>query len=98
AIDADGALAGYLLARLLHGEFGRRRPALRIELVGARREARGQGLGRQLFEVLRAWAVRHEVDEIHTVASWTDVDMLRWLQRRGFALAPHHVIESAVDG
>ena len=38
ATDADG-LAGYILARVLEGEFGRTEPGLRLEIVGVRRDA-----------------------------------------------------------
>ncbi len=37
ATDAQG-LAGYILARVLEGEFGRSEPGLRLEIVGVRRD------------------------------------------------------------
>ncbi|WP_284619118.1 GNAT family N-acetyltransferase [Aquabacterium humicola] len=97
AVDEGGELAAYLLARVLHGEFGRSRPSLRIELVGVRPERRGRGYASALLRALQDWGRRHGADEIHTLAAWTDAGLLPWLHRRGFALAPHHVIESAVD-
>jgi ribosomal protein S18 acetylase RimI-like enzyme len=97
AVDAQG-LAGFVLARLLQGEFGRHRPALRIELVGVRRALRGRGIGSQLFAALEAWGERHGAAELHTAADWQRTDMLRWFRHLGFELAPHHVIEAAVDG
>src|SRR5215813_209595 len=45
-----GGLAGYLLARVLQGEFGRAEATLRLELVGVRTEVRRLGTGRQLLE------------------------------------------------
>lgn len=94
----DGAgLAGYALARVLQGEFGRAEPALRLELVGVRPDARGRGIGRALFDALLAWARRHGIEAVRTGAHWRDVAMLRWLDATGFALAPSYVIECAVD-
>ena len=37
ATDTAG-LAGYILARVLEGEFGRTEPGLRLEIVGVRRD------------------------------------------------------------
>jgi predicted N-acetyltransferase YhbS len=45
AFDADG-LAGYILARTAAGEFGRSRPALRLELLGVRGGRHRAGIGR----------------------------------------------------
>lgn len=97
AVDAQG-LAGFLLARVLHGEFGRHQPALRIEHVGVRQALRSRGVGGQLFAALTAWGARHGATELHSAADWRRADILRWFDRMGFELAPHHVVESAVDG
>ena len=97
AVDERG-LAGYILARVLDGEFGRDLRSLRIELIGVRPDARGRGTGTQLFAALGAWARRHAVGEMRTQAAWTDAAMLRWLARMGFALAPSVVVDCAVDG
>jgi predicted N-acetyltransferase YhbS len=96
ACDEDG-LAGYILARVLEGEFGRTEPALRLELVGVRPGARGQRVGAQLFQVLAGWAKRHGIREIHTTASWRDARMLHWLDTMGFSLAPVFVLDVSVD-
>ncbi len=91
-------LVGYLLGRLAIGEFGRSAPALRIELVGLRREHGRQGVGSALFEALLGWAGRHGASEIRTLSSWTRTDLLGWLARLGFELAPSLVLESRVGG
>jgi ribosomal protein S18 acetylase RimI-like enzyme len=96
--DGQG-LAGYILARMLHGEFGHPQPGLRLELVGVRRDVQHQGVGRQLFEALLAFARRHQVAELRTAASWNDHTMLRWLDATGFSLAPDLIIDCPVgDG
>ena len=97
AVDADG-VAGYMLARVLAGEFGRRRRALRLELIGVRADRRGGGVGRKLFEALVAWAARHGCVEARTTASWRDTAILAWFDRLGFNLAADVVVHSAVDG
>ncbi len=96
AVDTDG-LAGYILARVLEGEFGRSGPGLRLEMVGLRADARGHGGGAQLFRVLADWAGRHGIRDLHTAATWHDTAMLRWLAAMGFALAPSYVLEATLD-
>lgn len=93
----DNTLIGYILARRTHGEFGRRQPGLRLEVLGVRADRQGQGVGRRLLDALRAYAARHGVAELRTVAEWNDHGMLRWLATMGFDLAPDLVLECRVD-
>jgi ribosomal protein S18 acetylase RimI-like enzyme len=96
ATDARG-LVGYLLARLLRGEFGRSRPALRIELVGVREDRQGHGVGRLLLDALSSHAQRKGVTALRTAADWRDHRMLRWFHATGFVLAPERIVECPVD-
>lgn len=95
--DDDGGLAGYILARVMQGEFGRRERGLRLEMVGMRTGARRMGRGRQLFDALSQWAARHKVTELRTAARWRDVEMLQWLAAVGFELAPDVILGMAVS-
>ena len=97
ATDNQG-LAGYILARVFTGEFGRVAPALRLEVIGVRHDARGQHVGASLFDALCDYGRRHGVGEVRTTAAWSDHALLRWLDAMGFALAPNHVVDCAVDG
>ncbi len=90
-------VVGYLLARVLLGEFGRERPALRLEMVGVSPTVRGLGAGHQLCEALASWARRHGVAELRTAARWNDTAMVHWLDTTGFALAPGLILGSSVD-
>jgi len=96
ASDQDG-LAGYILARVLEGEFGRGEPSLRLELVGVRADARGRHGGTKLFQALAGWARRHGIRDVHTTASWRATGMLPWLAAMGFRLAPACVLQAGVD-
>jgi GNAT superfamily N-acetyltransferase len=96
---ADGAgLAGFILARVLEGEFGRTEPGLRLEVLGVRDDVRGHGVGRQLFDALASWAQRHGIRDLRTQAAWNDHRMVRWLDAMGFTLAPNHIVDCAVHG
>ena len=98
AAQDEHGLAGYLLARVLDGEFGREERALRIELVGTRADARGHGVGLQLFAALTSWAGRHGIVTLRTQAAWRDHAMLRWLDSLGFALGSGHVLDCTIEG
>lgn len=95
AFDGD-ALAGYLLARVLEGEFGRSAPALRVELVGVQRARQKQGVAAALLDALAGWGARHGVRELRTSAAWNDHELLAWFDAMGFRLAPGLVIDRAV--
>jgi ribosomal protein S18 acetylase RimI-like enzyme len=97
ATDGKG-LAGYILARVLEGEFGRREPGLRLEVIGVRADAQRHGVGTSLFDGLSDHARRHGHVDVSTQAAWNDHRMLRWLDVLGFTLAPNHVVDCDVRG
>ena len=97
AVDDDDGLSGYMLARVMEGEFGRVAPGLRLESLGVRPDAKGRNVGGRLLDALAAQAVRRGIRELRTAARWNDHAMLRWLDEHGFELAPNHVVELAID-
>jgi predicted N-acetyltransferase YhbS len=98
AATDDKGVAGYILARVLTGEFGRVATALRLEVIGVRPDARGQRVGASLFDALSDHGSRHGIAEVRTTAAWKAHRMLRWIDAMGFSLAPDHVVDCAVDG
>jgi GNAT superfamily N-acetyltransferase len=97
ARDAHGP-AGYLLARVMAGEFGRTEPALRLEVIGVRPDAQGHGTGAQLLGGLIDFARRHGIREVRTAAAWNDHRMVPWLDAMGFTLAANHIVDCPVAG
>jgi ribosomal protein S18 acetylase RimI-like enzyme/GNAT superfamily N-acetyltransferase len=97
AIDKKG-LAGYLLARVLEGEFGRRAPGLRLEVIGVRGDKKGHRVGACLFDALCDYGRRHAHADVRTSAAWNDHRMLAWFDAMGFTLAPNYVLSCAVAG
>lgn len=97
ATDENG-LAGYILARVLMGEFGRPAPGLRLEAIGVRSDVKGQGVGSSLFDALSDYGRRHGLADVRTTAAWNDHRMMRWIDAMGFTLAPNHVVDCAVAG
>jgi len=98
AATDDRGLAGYILARVLTGEFGRPHPGLRLEIVGVRPDVKGKGVGAALLQALLNYGQRHGYAELRTTAAWNDRAMLRWLAAMGFTLASDQVVDCAVDG
>lgn len=96
AVERDGMLEGYVLARRLEGEFGRAVPSLRVEVIGVRPGEQGHGLGDSLLGALEADARKHGATELRTQAAWTDHGMLRFLAHSGFILGGSQVIDCAV--
>ena len=97
AVDAEGALAGYVLGRALEGEFGRTEPEIRIETLGVRPASQRRGIGRRLAEALAAEAARRCAAAIRTTASWREHELLRFLDREGYRLASTRILERALE-
>jgi predicted N-acetyltransferase YhbS len=97
AARQDGRLVGYILARVMEGEFGRTEPGLRLEMIGVRADQHGHGTGMRLFEALLQWAGRHGVGDVRTSALWRETAMLHWLDAAGFALASDRILTCVVD-
>lgn len=95
AVSAAGVV-GYMLARVLEGEFGRRERGLRLELLGVRADQRAHGVGTRLLDAMVGWAGRHGIGELRTGAAWRDAAMLGWLAHEHFELAPDVVLDRAV--
>jgi ribosomal protein S18 acetylase RimI-like enzyme len=98
AATDDKGLVGFIQARKVEGEFGRRERDLHLEAIGVRRDAQGKGVGRQLFDTLAQWASRHGVVELRTQAAWNNHRMMGWLDAAGFTLARNHVVDCPVRG
>lgn len=96
AIEEDGVFRGHLLARVLEGEFGRTKPALRLEVVSVSPGAHSHGLGRALHAALEQEAAKRGISELRTASTWRDHAMLRFLSAMGYRLAPAMVAECSV--
>ena len=96
ALDADGILAGFMLGRVLEGEFGRSEPQLRLEAFGVRPAAQHRGVGHELGTAFEAEAAKRGIAEIRTTALWRHHELLRFLDRAGYRLADSTILDCAV--
>jgi predicted N-acetyltransferase YhbS len=97
AIEENGVFRGHLLARVLEGEFGRTKPALRLEVVSVSPETHSRGLGRALHAALEKEALKRGINDLRTASTWRDHAMLRFLSAMGYSLAPAMVAECSVQ-
>jgi ribosomal protein S18 acetylase RimI-like enzyme len=96
ALEAD-RLAGFLLARVAGGEFGRPGVAVVLETIGVAPASQRRGVGARLLASLEVQARERAAVEVATQADWRDERMLGFLARTGFALAPRQLLERTVD-
>jgi ribosomal protein S18 acetylase RimI-like enzyme len=93
AVDEDGALAGFILGRLIEGEFGRTEAEVRMESFGVKASAQRRGLGAALCSGFEKEAARRGVSQVRTAALWREHELLRFLDHAGYRLAGNHVLD-----
>ena len=98
AAEGPAGLAGFLLARRLHGQFGRPAPSFRLEMAAVSKAAQGKGVGTLLLRALEDEARKRGVRELRTAAAWTRHDMLRFLDHSGFRLGRNLIVDCLVQG
>jgi len=91
-IDADGEVSGYLLARIIEGEFGRGKAVI-LEDIGVAQGHDHHGVGNSLLAGLDEVMGQKGLDTIQTNAAWTAHELLRFFDHQGFSMAPRHVVE-----
>jgi GNAT superfamily N-acetyltransferase len=92
-LTRGGSLRGYAIARLLHGEFGRRDAVAVLDVLGVAPESREQGVGQALIERLVEVLRRKGVRSLHSQAAWTNVELLHFFDAAGFRLSPRTVLD-----
>lgn len=82
--ELDGQFAGFLMARVDLGEFGRTDPVAVLDTIAADPAFKGRGVGRALMEQLLLNLRSLRVERILTEVEWNDFDLQRFLVRTGF--------------
>jgi ribosomal protein S18 acetylase RimI-like enzyme len=93
AVEVGGNLAGYLLARIAEGEFGRSDACVVLEEIGIGPAQQRQGVGRKMLNGLEEVMRRKGLNELVTQAEWTNQPLLGFLGATGFSLAPRQILE-----
>ncbi|MFQ5535450.1 MAG: GNAT family N-acetyltransferase [Sphingomonadales bacterium] len=93
--EQGGELKGFVLARILEGEFGQGERIAVLDGLAVDPNCMGKGMGRALMLGLENVLRRKGIREIQTQADWTNFSLLRFLSYWGFGLAPRIVLERA---
>lgn len=93
----NGSLGGFLLARILDGEFGHRERVAVLDAVGVHPERQGRGIGRTLMNELDRIMTSRGAVELHTQTEWNQPGIMDFFSAMGFALAPRLVLERSTD-
>ncbi len=90
---ADGVLAGYVMARLLRGEFGDDALVAQLDAIGVDPEFQGRGAGRALMRALDKIMRQKGVTELQSQVDWTNHTLTGFFAKTGFTVAPRIVLE-----
>jgi ribosomal protein S18 acetylase RimI-like enzyme len=82
--ERDGAVVGFVMARVDFGEFGRVDPTAVMDTIGVDPDYRDFGVGRALMSQLLINLMTLRVEHIRTEIDWRDRDLLAFLDRCGF--------------
>jgi ribosomal protein S18 acetylase RimI-like enzyme len=95
--EAEGRLAGFVLAHVLDGEFGGSAPVGVLDAVGVDPGSRRRGVARALTAALEKSLRGRGVREVRTEADWTEHDLVTFFSAAGFRLSPRLVLERGTE-
>ncbi len=97
-LEEDGRLAGFALARLVDGAFGKPGGRAALDAIGVDPAFQGRGGGRRLLQAVEDVLRHKKVRELTSQVDWQDQALVGFLAAAGFALAPRNVLTRPVGG
>lgn len=91
--EKKNLLAGFIMARLDYGEFGRPIKTAVIDTLGVEPGEQHVGVGRALLSQLLINLSRVQVEEIHSQVAWQQPSLQRFLCQCGFTPSQRLVLE-----
>ncbi|HEY6100129.1 MAG TPA: GNAT family N-acetyltransferase [Anaeromyxobacter sp.] len=85
--EVQGQLAGFLMARVDFGEFGRTEPTAVLDTIGVDPGHARQHVGRALVEQLLLNLATLRAEQLVTEVAWNDLGLLAFVERCGFSHA-----------
>ena len=96
AAELDGAVVGFVLARLYYGEFGLTEPAAVLDVFGVHPDFRGRHVGAALVGQLRRNLAALGIRRLQTEVGWDNPDLMAFFQHEGFVPAPRFCLDLEV--
>ncbi len=97
ACEYNGEVCGFLMARLLEGEYGMEEPVAVLDVIGVDPGIQGKGLGMALMKAFDDILEHKHISETQSQADWRNQGILRFFSDSGFKLAPRHMLEREVS-
>jgi predicted N-acetyltransferase YhbS len=94
--EVDGQLAGFLMARVDFGEFGRAEPTAVLDTIGVDPAYARKHVGRALLAQLLRNLASLRAERVLTEVEWDHLPLLGFLGRTGFVHAQRLAFEKAV--
>ncbi len=82
--EMQGEVAGFLMARVDYGEFGRTAAEAVIDTLGVDPAYKGQGVGQAMLSQLLINLSSLRVESVRTEVEWNNFGLLAFLDRCGF--------------
>jgi len=95
--EIDDAPAGYVMARVDFGEFGRTEPTAVIDTIGVDRDYAHLGVAQALLSQLLANLATLHVETVRSTIRWDNFGLLSFMQRAGFTPAQRLVLTRRID-
>ena len=95
-LESGGALAGYAMARLSAGEFGKPGARAALDAIGVDPTRQHEGAGQRLLQEVKAILRHKRVSVLESQVDWADRALLGFFGDAGFGLAPRMVLAGAV--
>jgi len=94
--EVDGTMAGFLLGAVHYGEFGQMEPVAVMDVIGVHPRFEGQHVGAALMRQLEMQLRALGIERLQTEVDWTRLELLAFLQKRGFGPAPRLCLEKSL--
>jgi ribosomal protein S18 acetylase RimI-like enzyme len=94
--EVDGQLAGFLMARVDFGEYGRTEPTAVLDTIGVDPAFARRGVGSALLGQLLRNLGSLRAERVITEVEWNDLPLLGFLARNGFEPAQRLAFDKAI--
>jgi GNAT superfamily N-acetyltransferase len=88
AAHRDGTVAGFVMAKMDFGDFGRAEPVAVIDTIGVDPDFAGAGIGTALLSQLFVNLEALHVERVETLVAWGNFALLRFFHAAGFGPSP----------